>query len=120
MKLYIWLTGIYLLCGFSSQAVAQTVPAPRGWADTVTGNSRLISKSTTQVEVFNWRDLQGQTIENYLKQIQTIVPAGAVYISSEPIKPADNIPGAFSISRRVEWNGKAGVSMLVGCPGQPP
>ena len=120
MKPYIWLTGFFLLCSFVSQAVAQTVPAPKGWVEAVTGSSRLISKSTTQIEIFNWQDLRGQTIESYLKQIETIVPAGAVFISSEAIKPADSkIPGAFSISRKVEWNGKAGVSMLIGCPGQP-
>jgi len=119
MKLFNQLIAASVLC-VCSQAVAETIKTPKGWKETKTRHSRLITKSTARVEVFDWTDLKGLAIDAYLKRLETVAPRGAEYISSEGIKPVDTVPGAFSVTRNVKWNGKkSGTSIVLACPGLP-
>ena len=99
---------------------AQTVPAPTGWEETTTPHSRVLTKKKAQIQIFNWQNFQDLTVDAILEELENIVPADSVYISSKGIK-ADNsqVQGMFAISRTVEWNGQEGVSLLMGCRGQP-
>ena len=120
MKLFLQSIVVLALTAICSLATAQAVPVPADWKETTTPHSRVLTKEKAQIQIFKWQNLQGLTIDAYLKKLEKTIPADAVYISSDGIK-ADNsqVQGVFVVSRTVEWNGQEGFSSLMGCPGQP-
>ena len=99
-------------------AVAAPLPAPKNWQETQTGNSRILTKGTSRLEIGPWQSLGGQSLERYLKSIEHIVPDHTTFVSSKGVKPEGN-DGAFYITRAIKLDGKDGNSILFGCPGQP-
>lgn len=98
-------------------AVGNPLPAPRGWEEQQ-GDSRVLIKGSSRLEIGPWKSLDGLTLEKYMRSIENLVPSHTKFVSSKGIKPEGNY-GAFTITRNIRISGKDGISILFGCPGQP-
>jgi len=102
----------------TTSAAANPLPAPRGWQETQLHGSRVLTKGSSRLEIGPWQSLEGQSLEVYLASIAGNVPDHVTFVSSAAVKP-EGKNGAFTITRKIRLSGKAGLSILYGCPGQP-
>ena len=94
------------------------LPGPAGWQVHEQGHTRVFTKGKSRLVIGPWKNLNGRTLEVYLKSIENLVPDHVKFVSSRGVKPEGNY-GAFTISRNIDMDGKRGTSVLFGCPGQP-
>jgi hypothetical protein len=95
---------------------AETVKAPRGWEDTVVGNTRVVSNGNTTITIGPWESLQGQSAQQWLTKQAHIPPASGELISVEAVKE-DTVPGSYSVIRKAKFGKQTGTSVLYLCPG---
>lgn len=104
-----------LLIG-SGHAYASPEPAPSGWSDTTEGDVRIVTNGTSAVEIGDWQDLNGQSLDAWLASMEHDVPPGSKLLSTDGVD-AEHVSGAYSVGREVERDGKQRFSLLYACPG---
>lgn len=97
---------------------SEVVKGPGGWEDERIGDIRSVTNGNAIVTIRPWQSLDGLTVDQWLKQLEKIDPEGGTLLSSEGVKP-ESVLGAFSVSRKANFAGEEGYSVLYGCPGQP-
>jgi len=92
--------------------------APKGWDDKQNGGVRIVSNGNATVTISPWIFLAGVSAEQLLSRAALVNPNGGKIISSKEIKPESAVPGAFTVTRKVQFADKKGHSILYVCPGQ--
>lgn len=107
---------LFLLSLFATGgALADTVPAPRGWQESIDDGIRVVTNGVATVRIQPWQSLNGKKLDLWLKELELIPPAGTRLISSAGVKP-ETVDGAYSVIRKIEFANSAGHSVLYACP----
>ena len=113
-----WILIVGMILGVGMSANAQQVSAPSGWSDDTDGTTRILTKSTSRIEIGPWESLQGASLERWLDTRKSEVPTGVQLVSSKAIKKeTSGSTEYFYINQRTKINGKGGSGTVIACPG---
>lgn len=119
MRVPVFASLCFVLSGFlvgGGHANASPEPAPSGWSDTTDGQVRVVTNGTSRVEIGDWQDLDGQSLDAWLGSMEHNVPADSKLLSSDGVQ-SERVKGAYSVGRDIERDGKQRFSLLYACPG---
>lgn len=102
----------------SSLLIAQSIDPPKDWKQVQENGSRTLQNAESVLEIGPWKDLDGQSLSQILKNMESQVNPGLTFQSSKGVRD-ESVEGAWSVTRTVLRKGKKTYSVLYGCPGQP-
>lgn len=114
--LAIALFSLVLTLYFGLVSGAELVKAPRGWDDNYHGEARVVDNGNATVIIMPWQFLQSIEPKRWLSSIEYMDPPGGVVISSDGVKD-EHVPGAYAVTRKVQFPNEKGISILYLCPG---
>lgn len=90
-------------------------PAPAGWAESVNGKARILTKGPARIEIGGWTDPGGQSLDQWLQTFERTAPPGGTFAASVAVKPGGG--GSFYMTRTIKFGRVSAVSVLHACAG---